>query len=124
GDIGALGNLYTDQELAQLERILPGYSGSLSAGRATTDALFSEALPLIHGEIPQDVQDQVQRSSAYQALRGGYMGSGMSNALTARDLGLTSLGLQERGATLAGQGANTMQMWDTLARRDMLDPGS
>ncbi len=123
-EISKLGDLYSSQELSQLEKIIPGYGDSLSAGKATTDALFGAAQPLLHGEIPQDVQDQVYRSSAYQALRGGYQGSGMANALTARDLGLTSLDLMGKGASLAGQGANTMQVWDSLARRDMLDPGS
>lgn len=124
GDIGTLGNLYSDQELAQLEKILPGYGASTSAGRATTDALFAAATPLLHGEIPQDVQDQVMRSSAYQSLMGGYAGSPMARALTARDLGLTSLDLYGRGASLAGQGVNSMQAWDALARRNMLEPGS
>lgn len=124
GDIEKLGNLYSDEELAQLEKILPGYGESLSAGHALTDQIFGQASQELAGEIPQDVQDQIQRSSAYQALRGGYAGSGMSKALTARDLGLTSLDMIQKGGQLAGLGANTMQNWDTLARRDMLDPGS
>ena len=123
-DISKLSDLYSSEELAQLEKILPGYGASLSAGKATTDALFGQASQLLAGEIPQDVQDQIQRSSAYTALRGGYQGSPMARALTARDLGLTSLDLMGRGAQMAGQGANTMQTWDSLARRNMLDPGS
>lgn len=122
--IESLGNLYSDAELKQLEKILPGYGASLSAGKAATDTLFGNVQSYLHGEIPQDVQDQVQRSAAYQALQGGYAGSGMASALTARDLGLTSLGLQQTGANMLGQGANTMSTWDTLARRNTLDPGS
>ncbi len=123
-DIGKLGDLYSKDDLARIEQLLPGYGENLSAGSATTQALLSEALPYLHGEIPQDVQDQIQRSSAYQALSGGYAGSPMARALTARDLGLTSLDLQSRGAQMAGQGANTMQAWDAIARRGMLNPAS
>ena len=60
---------------------------------------------LLNGVIPQDVQDNVTRSSAYQALSGGFSGSGASNALTARDLGLTSLQLEQQGSTMLGQNA-------------------
>lgn len=50
------------------------------------------------GEIPDDVAAQVQRRSAAQALLGGYGGgSGLGRNLTARDLGLTSMGIQQQG---------------------------
>lgn len=50
------------------------------------------------GEIPADVAAQVQRRSAAQALLGGYGGgSGIGRNLTARDLGLTSLQIQQQG---------------------------
>lgn len=52
----------------------------------------------LRGEIPQDVRDQIGRSSAFRALSGGYAGSPMASALTARDLGLTSLDLTKRGS--------------------------
>jgi hypothetical protein len=61
----------------------------------------------LHGIIPQDVQDQVQRATAQQAIQGGYGAtSGMGRNLTARDLGLTSMNLQQEGAQLFGVGAN------------------
>lgn len=53
------------------------------------------------GEIPQDVQDAIQRSAAARALGGGYGGSGMHGALVARDLGLTSLQLTQQGLASA-----------------------
>jgi len=123
-EISNLANLYSSEELQQLDKIIPGYSDILAGGTADTSKMFEQAHSLLSGEIPQDVQDAVQRSSAFQALSGGFAGSPMSRALTARDLGRTSLDLIGQGAQLAGQGANTMQIWDSLARRDMLDPGS
>ena len=116
--------LYATEELQQLDKIVPGYSQTLASGAADTSKMFDQASSLLSGEIPQDVQDAVQRSSAFQSLSGGFAGSPMARALTARDLGRTSLDLIGQGAQLAGQGANTMQIWDQLARRDMLDPGS
>lgn len=58
---------------------------------------------LLNGQIPADVQAQVQNNAAFQALQGGYGGSNMAHALTARDLGTTSLGLQQQGAQNLGQ---------------------
>lgn len=50
------------------------------------------------GEVPKDVMAQVQRRAAAQSLLGGYGGgSGIGRNLSARDFGLTSLGLQQQG---------------------------
>lgn len=50
------------------------------------------------GEVPADVAMQVQRRSAAQALLGGYGGgSGIGRNLSARDFGLTSMGIQQQG---------------------------
>lgn len=96
------GNLTNADSIeALLNRMVPGWSDMLRQG--TTNATS-----LLRGEIPQDVQDQVMRNSAYQALQGGYAGSGMSKALTARDFGRTSLDLQQMGN-------NSAQQWAKLA---------
>lgn len=91
-----------DQIEAFLNRITPGWSEMLKAGSANT-------LDLLHGNIPQDVQDQIYRSSAFKSLSGGFQGSPMSRALTARDFGKTSLDLQQ-------QGANAAQQWSSIAQ--------
>lgn len=52
----------------------------------------------LRGEVPADVQLQLQRRSAAQALLGGFGGgSGIGRNLTARDFGLTSLGIMNQG---------------------------
>ncbi len=108
-DLGAEAKKAADANLANqpdiqavLEKILPGFGQMISQGSKNT-------LSLLKGEIPQDVQDAVKRQSAYKAFRGGYGGSQMSNALTARDLGLTSL-------DLTGRGQNSAQQWAAISQ--------
>src|SRR5215471_17347906 len=104
-----LGNLYTSSLLDSLNRQDPFYSRNLAAGGAATNQLLNVARSELGGDLPPDVINQIQRSDAYQSLRGGYAGSGMSHALTARDLGLTSLDLMRQGASMLGQGGNSAQ---------------
>lgn len=95
-------NLGNSQSImAMLDRFVPGFTDMIRQGT-------SNSLSLEHGIIPADVQAQVQRSDAYQALMGGFSGTDMSKALSARDFGLTSLNLQQMGA-------NSAQQWAKLA---------
>jgi hypothetical protein len=55
------------------------------------------ALALLRGELPPDVAAQVQRQAAGRAVSGGFAGSQAARNLTARDLGRTSLALQQAG---------------------------
>lgn len=79
-----------DQLQKMLGQIIPGLAGINQTASAN---IASE----LKGELPKDVQDQIMRSDAFKSLRGGFGGGGMSNALTARDLGLTSLDLTNKG---------------------------
>lgn len=54
----------------------------------------------LRGELSPELLSHVQRSSAYQALQGGYGGSQMSAANSARNIGKTGYELQQ---TAAGQ---------------------
>lgn len=56
------------------------------------------AAAMMSGRISADMQANLSRSSAMRALQGGFGASGqMGRGLAARDLGLTSLDLQQRG---------------------------
>lgn len=55
---------------------------------------------MLRGDIPQSDYAQIQNSTAEQALSGGFSGSQAARNLTARDLGLTSLQLQQQGAAM------------------------
>lgn len=98
---------------ALLNKILPGYSDMVKQGSKNT-------LSLLKGEIPQDVQQRVRSTDAFQSLMGGFAGSDMSKALTARDFGLTSL-------QLMGQGTNSAQQWANIAHGNvspmLINPG-
>ena len=61
------------------------------------DQASSNIASLLRGEIPTDVGQQIARTSAAAGFQGGFQGSKLGGNLTARDLGLTSLGLQQTG---------------------------
>lgn len=122
--IEQLGAQYQQYLTQQMESLIPGYSDILKQGGADTAATLAAAEPLLKGQIPQDVQDAIQRGTAYQSLSGGFAGSGMARSLTARDLGLTSLDLISQGANLATTGGNAAQRWANLARGETLNPAS
>jgi hypothetical protein len=56
------------------------------------------AMSLLRGELPPDLASQIQRNTASKALTGGYAGTQAARNLTARDLGRTSMDLQQAGA--------------------------
>lgn len=99
----AQGNL---DNLALLERLgeqtnaaqIRNQKAALQAG---LPGQFSQArdnvAALLRGEIPTDVGQQVARTSAAAGFQGGFQGSKLGGNLTARDLGLTSLSLQQTG---------------------------
>jgi hypothetical protein len=82
------------QNMVQLQRMLdqtmPGWREMMS--QAT-----SNASDLLRGAIPQDISDLTRRTAAQGAISGGFAGTGAAGSLTARDLGLTSLQLQQTG---------------------------
>ena len=79
---------------AQLRRAIPGYDQMVQQASKNIGSALK-------GELPSDVSSQVMRSAAGRALMGGYAGAGAGRALTARDLGLTSLQLQNQGLAQA-----------------------
>lgn len=76
-----------------------------------TKTISNLANQYLQGIIPQDVQDQIQRATAQQAMTGGYGAtSGMGRNLTTRDLGLTSLQLQQTGIGMAQTAGSMAQV--------------
>ena len=79
----------------QLRRAIPGYDQLVQQAGANIATS-------LRGEISPEVSAQVQRSTAGRALSGGFgAGSGFGRALTARDLGLTGMQIQNQGLAQA-----------------------
>jgi hypothetical protein len=73
-----------------LYSVSPTLAGNLGQQGANTASF-------LRGEIPADVQTQVRNNAAETSLYGGFGGSQMARNLTARDFGLTSLNLIDKG---------------------------
>lgn len=123
-DIAKLGELYRKNFIEEQEALLPGFSENLKKGSEATGKLLDLGEEFLTGELPQDVQDQIYRNSAYKAFRGGYGGSQMHSGLTARDFGLNSLDLMKQGADMIGRGGNSAQQWSAMAKGGMMNPAA
>ena len=99
------------QQIGQMETAAPGITG-----------LFGDAFDvtgqMLAGIVPEDVQAQIQNDVAAAALGAGTYGSQFGGSQYARNLGLTSLDLINRGIgsllqlTPAAQQAFTVQNFD------------
>lgn len=82
------------QDLSTLEELFPG-------ARAIMEQASSNIQSQLRGELPKDVEEQIRRYGAEAGVGSGTSGSEFAGARTARDLGLTSLTLEERGLSSA-----------------------
>ena len=108
-DIKGAGQI-TDYNIAELEQIFPGARGQRQIAARATESYLK-------GEIPKDVQEQIMRSVAelggagftpQQAGVPQVGGFQAAQGLLSRQLGLTSLDLQQTGMQLS-------QGWQRLA---------
>lgn len=112
-------NTFDQQEMERmLEQSIPGYKG-IQASRSGAAASF------LKGDIPDDVRAQVFRKGAAKSLGGGYGGSDASRNLTARDLGLTSLDLIDKGQRYSQSiiGGTPMARLSTTSELSGVNPG-
>jgi hypothetical protein len=122
--IQQLGDMYQANAISQISNLFPEFRDIVSQGGKDAQNLLTSAEPLTMGIIPEDVRQQVFRDSAFTSLGSGTLFGGMGRALTARDLGTTSLGLMSQGAQLLAQGGNSAQLWDQIAQGTMLPASS
>lgn len=112
-----------------LNKYLPGFAGVISAGTGALQTFLSNTLPsliasetatynqmratgatMLSGQLPGDVVAQTRRGAAQRGLEGQ-----QAQNLTARDLGLTSLQLQQQGAQILAQASATSTGMANLA---------
>ena len=106
--VGSANQFSAAQMTSLLNSVMPGWSGAATqAGKNITSEL--------QGQIPTDVAQQIQSSTAAQALTGGFGGSGLMGNTLAKNLGLTSL-------QLMNQGQSSLESWSSLIN-SMYAPG-
>lgn len=96
-------NAFNSAELNKLmSQAFPFFNQMLGKASANANSLLA-------GELPADVSRSVSQSAAAKALAGGYGGTGMGRALEARDIGRTSLSLQQQGLSNFGALSQAVQ---------------
>lgn len=91
----------TSARISQLDTINPNW-------RAERDKASEVNMSWLSGEVSKDVSDALARTAAFTTMMGGSYGGGQNaRAATARDLGITSLELQQ-------QGQESARSWQTL----------
>jgi hypothetical protein len=120
----ALSNL---QNLSTIERLVSLVNAGISEDALTKaadfdpnfqqniSALSDQARQFLRGEIPEDVFDFRVRDRAGRTSRVGVPGT--AGPATSRDLGLTSLDLQERGLSVFQALNNIREQVDPITRR-------
>jgi len=119
--ISQLGDIFQSYMTDAFNTAIPGFSDILKMGGKLTQQMESTAGEYLSGKIPQDVQEAVQRSSAFQNLQSGG-GGAMAQANTARNFGLTSMDLISKGAQLEQSAGNAAQRWAGLASNLIMNP--
>ena len=84
-------NKFNSDEIKKMyEAAVPGYDEMMTTGGKQINSMLK-------GELPEDVQRQIARSSGAKSYAGGYGGSPMAGAASAESLGLASLNLIREG---------------------------
>lgn len=98
----------TEQLLKQLEMMLPGFANMRDQ---ITGVLGSK----LRGEVPRDVKNLLERNAAEKGIAMGTSGSRFNEYDELRNLGLTSLGIQNEGIA---QGANWLRSMPQAQKMD------
>jgi hypothetical protein len=107
---GEVNEFNTQQRLGWLSKAL-----EFAAGPGALGQVQNINASQLRGEISPDISASVMRSTAGKAFAGGFGGSGMASNMGLRDLGLTSMGIQQQGLanlqSFAGMAAKGAACW-------------
>lgn len=108
-DLANLANTFsTEQLLKQLETMLPGFG-------QMRDQITGILGGKLRGEVPRDVQNLLERNAAERGITLGTSGSQFQQFDELRNLGLTSLGIQNEGL---GQASNWLRSMPQAPQMD------
>ena len=125
GDAGQISNYYQQQ----LEQFQPGAAQQRQQAQGQIGQAMDVISQYLKGEVPQDVKDQIMRNVAESAgagfnpaTAGQAGGFQAAQGQMARNLGLTSLQIQQTGLAAMPSVQNTAMNWQQLARAFTADP--
>jgi hypothetical protein len=125
GDAGQISNYYQQQ----LEQFQPGAAQQRGQAQAQIGQAMDVISQYLKGEVPQDVKDQIMRNVAESAgagfnpaTAGQAGGFQAAQGQMARNLGLTSLQIQQTGLAAMPSVQNTAMNWQNLARAFRAEP--
>lgn len=84
----------TEQFLAMMEKLIPGFA-------QISSKIAGNIKSMVSGELPSDVENYIGRKSAERGISRGTAGSEFNKYGELRDLGLTSLEMTDRGLSSA-----------------------
>lgn len=87
---GGINKFNFEQLQTMLKAAIPGYDEIMGTQS-------KQLTSMLKGELPQDVQESIQRSRGAKSFAGGFGGSGAAGAAEAQSLGLASLDLIREG---------------------------
>ena len=119
----------TAANIANIDRFLPGSRKQRIAARNQLSDAMNVINSYLAGDVPQDVKDQIMRNLAERGGAGfspQVAGQGAAFQVPqgqfARNLGLTSLQLQQTGLSAIPSIQNVAQNWQQLSRQFITSP--
>lgn len=101
-NLADLGTLADELAIESGEATRKGIDAVTPGGTENIDKATEQIKSFLGGEVPDDVADEIARRTAeLSTQRGVTPRSGIGNNFTARELGLTSLGLVQQGIGMA-----------------------
>jgi hypothetical protein len=121
-DLQQLGNLYQEYMVDAFNQVIPNFGTLLSKGGASAEQMLDVSKDWMEGKMSPDEQAAIYRTAAQSGLASGSMFGPMGASIAARDIGIGTHQLIQKGAQLAEAGGNAAQRWAGLAQGTIMSP--